>query len=403
MLKDESDHEKNEFKPNFIDLFCGAGGLSCGLKEAGFNVLAGIDNERHSIKTFGNMHPGALAIKKDLKEADPAYIEKEINNDDVFLIAGGPPCQGFSLANQQQKIEKFIEDPRNILYKEFVRFVDYFKPEYFLMENVTRIKKFSEQIKKDFNRIGYAVDFDIFNAKNFQIPQNRKRAFFIGTKSNGNILKNRGQILRNIFEKIHSKESEKVIPLKSTFWGLRELTPLPEKNMTNSEIEEHGFTVDRIINTEEEPPEYILKINKGELPEKIYNHKARYQNERDKEIFKRLPPGGNSNHPSIQDINPYKDRNDVFKDKFYKLPPDEPCKTITSHMQYDCHMYIHPYEDRGLTPREAARVQSFPDDYRFFGPFTRWYNQIGNAVPPLLGRAIGESIKETHFKLEGDV
>ena len=125
---------------------------------------------------------------------------------------------------------------------------------------------------------------------------------------------------------------------------------------------------------------------------KLYNHKNRYNNQRDIEIFRRLPQGANSLHESIADIMPYKRRNNVFKDKYFKLAEDQICKTITAHMKFDCNMYIHPWEARGLSPREAARIQTFPDDYIFTGAQNQWYAQIGNAVPVKLAKVIGEAI-----------
>ena len=125
-----------------------------------------------------------------------------------------------------------------------------------------------------------------------------------------------------------------------------------------------------------------------------FNHKARYNNDRDIEIYGRMNPGDKSDDPKIADIMPYKNRNGIFKDKYYKLEGDKICKTITAHMKYDCNMYIHPGQARGLTPREAARVQSYPDDYFFRGPYTKTYMQIGNSVPPLLSRTIAKVIKK---------
>ncbi|MBR3957792.1 MAG: DNA cytosine methyltransferase, partial [Kiritimatiellae bacterium] len=124
------------------------------------------------------------------------------------------------------------------------------------------------------------------------------------------------------------------------------------------------------------------------------NHKNRYNNPRDIEIYKRLPQGGNSLHPSIADIMPYARRNGIFKDKYFKLEENKICKTITSHMKFDCNMYIHPWYARGLTAREAARIQTFPDDFVFYGPQNSWYGQVGNAVPVKLAYAIGKSIME---------
>jgi len=140
--------------------------------------------------------------------------------------------------------------------------------------------------------------------------------------------------------------------------------------------------------------EYINCINQGKEYPLILNHKARYNNDRDIEIFRRMTPGDKSTDPKIADIMPYASRNDIFKDKYYKLEPDKVCKTITAHMKYDCNMYIHPTQARGLTPREAARVQSYPDDYFFRGAYTKTYMQIGNSVPPLLGRAIAQILKK---------
>ena len=140
--------------------------------------------------------------------------------------------------------------------------------------------------------------------------------------------------------------------------------------------------------------EYVNLINQDRFSKLIFNHKARFNNERDIEIFGRMIPGDKSDSERIADIMPYKSRNDIFKDKYYKLKPNEICKTITAHMKFDCNMYIHPYQARGLTPREAARVQSYPDDYMFLGSFTKTYMQVGNSVPPLMARVISKVLKK---------
>ena len=127
---------------------------------------------------------------------------------------------------------------------------------------------------------------------------------------------------------------------------------------------------------------------------KLYNHKNRYNNDRDIEIFTLLPQGKNSLHKSIEHIMPYKSRNHIFKDKYFKLDENDVCKTITSHMKHDCNMYIHPYQARGLSPREAARIQSYPDSYFFLGSYTKTYMQIGNSVPPLMARYFAKVIKK---------
>ena len=138
--------------------------------------------------------------------------------------------------------------------------------------------------------------------------------------------------------------------------------------------------------------DYVKDINSKDKSLIIFNHKARYNNDRDIEIFSRLKPGEDSTAPSIQDINPYRSRNGIFKDKYFKLRPDFPCKTITAHMRLDCNMYIHPTQPRGLTVREAARVQGFPDNYVFCGTLQAMYRQVGNAVPPPLAKVLASAI-----------
>jgi DNA (cytosine-5)-methyltransferase 1 len=374
-------------KLTVLDLFCGAGGLSKGFEMAGFEIAAGIDFDKHSIETFSKVYPRSIAICDDIKDITPKDLMKRICNKKIDVIIGGPPCQGFSTANRQRK---FIDDSRNVLYKHFVKFVDEIKPNIIVIENVSGIVKMADEIKEDFERIRYFVDFRILNAKNFGIPQNRRRVFFIGVNKDSIFFKMPG-FIQNIFGSIEKEKTDKIVPLSDALWGLRKIEPRKEKNNSSIESEKHGLTEDEVFATTS-PPNYILKINQGKTPTKIFNHKARYNNERDIEIFRRLPQGGKSDHPSIQDIMPYKRRKHIFKDKFFRLIAKGPCKTITSHMRFDCNMYIHPFENRGLSPREAARIQSFPDDYVFCGPPSSWYHQAGNSVPPMLALTIGKNI-----------
>ena len=138
--------------------------------------------------------------------------------------------------------------------------------------------------------------------------------------------------------------------------------------------------------------DFLDFINGNEKAEFVFNHKNRFNNERDIEIFRRLPQGANSLHESIKDIMPYTSRNHMFKDKYFKLDEMQPCKTITSHMKFDCNMYIHPTQSRGLSSREAARVQTFPDTFFIRGSQNIWYAQIGNAVPVKFSEIIGKQI-----------
>ena len=376
-------------KNTVVDLFAGAGGMSEGFVQAGFNIIGANEIIKSCADTYQFNHKETKIFIGDVRKILVEQFQKEcrIDGNKVDIIIGGPPCQGFSNANRQ----RFIDDPRNELYKYFVKFVKELKPSFFVMENVRGMQNIAGQIVEDFRKAGYTSKYKILNAKNFGIPQNRQRIFFIGTNINGDFWQD-SVIIDKIFSGIEQNKSKNIIPLSDALWGLRKVKPKPNKNMTNKESEEFGFTEDFIIKSKKAAPDYILKINRGKFPYKVFNHKTRYNNKRDIEIFRRLPQGGKSDHPSIQDIMPYKKRNHIFKDKFHKLVYDAPCKTITAHMKFDCHMYIHPFEARGLTPREAARVQGFPDDYFFQGPFTSWYMQVGNAVPPPLAYIIAKNI-----------
>ena len=367
-----------------VDLFCGAGGLSLGFTQEGFVTCLANDIQDVCVDTYAHNHPETprnRIILGDIKEKVVDHVEELLEGEHVDIIVGGPPCQGFSMANRQ----RLIDDPRNALYKYFVQTVDKVRPTFFLMENVKGMLSVKDQVIEDFEAIGYKVVARILNAKDYGVPQNRERLIYIGNRV--------GVDNENIFEKII--ELGKAIPetcLRDALFGLRELQASRVKNSTDLGTEESGRKIDH--DAIQQQNDYVRYINQGQLYPAVLNHKARYNNDRDIEIFGRLEPGDKSTDPKIADIMPYSRRNDIFKDKYFKLEPDKVCKTITAHMNFDCNMYIHPFQARGLTPREAARVQSYPDDYFFRGAYTKTYMQIGNSVPPLLGRAIAIIVKE---------
>ena len=195
-----------------------------------------------------------------------------------------------------------------------------------------------------------------------------------------------------IINSVNSKKVSNQFKLKDAIFDLPKLQAKNIKN--NTDLENDLFGYYKCLNTSE-PNEFVKLINgNSEKFSYIYNHKTRFNNERDIKIFSLLKQGEDSSSNSIKHINPYKNRENIFKDKFYKLKENDVSKTITAHMKNDCHMYIHPNQARGLTPREAARIQTYPDSYVFKGPLTKWYMQIGNSVPPLLSYSLALSIKE---------
>lgn len=374
--------DENSMK--MVDLFCGAGGLSLGFTEEGFVTCLANDIQEVCVDTYAHNHPEtprSKIILGDIKEMVVDHVEELLEGVKVDVIVGGPPCQSFSTANRQ----RIIDDPRNFLYKNFVETVQKVRPPFFVMENVKGMLSVKDQVIEDFEAVGYTVAAHILNAKDYGIPQNRERLIYIGNC----VGVDNEAIFKEIFE--YSKSIPNYF-LQDALYGLRELQASRIKNSTELDTEESGRRIDH--NYVSEQNDYVAYINQGRKYSAVLNHKARYNNNRDIEIFGRLYPGDKSTDPKIADIMPYSSRNDIFKDKYFKLEPDKVCKTITAHMKFDCNMYIHPSQARGLTPREAARVQSYPDDYFFRGAYTKTYMQIGNSVPPLLGRAIARVIKK---------
>ena len=374
--------DEKDDKPVIVDLFCGAGGMSLGFKQAGYKIAFANDIEPSCIETYSFNHPELpkeYIYQEDINNIIEE-IEERIRYKEVDVVIGGPPCQGFSNANRQ----RIIDDPRNKLYKSFVKIVEKVQPKFFVMENVQGMLSVASQVQEDFEAIGYKLHCEVLNASDFGVPQNRKRIIFIGNRL--------GLDNASIFAEINLKNAylNRQYTLKEAIEDLPKLEALRVKNATHLETEESGRV---IANYPLSSPNNFLKlINNGSQTQVLYNHKARYNNDRDIEIFGRMDQGDKSDDPKIADIMPYKSRNGIFKDKYYKLIYDAPCKTITAHMKFDCNMYIHPTQARGLTPREAARVQTFPDEYFFKGSYTKTYMQIGNAVPPLMSRGIAEAL-----------
>ena len=368
-------------KYTFIDLFAGAGGLSLGLEQAGFTpcfVNEIIPTFCQTYKANRNL-PDDCFFVGDINELNEQFNEYSKYFKDAILVCGGPPCQGFSMANRQ----RVIDDPRNQLYKAYLTFLSKVRPQFFIMENVKGMANKIDEIRqnfKDFLGDDYLFDFELIKAQDYGIPQNRERLIFIGNRL--------GIQPKEIFEEIHKNKRTPFV-LKDALEGLPHLEARKEKGAKDIENELSGFTA---RDFEYVKNAYYDFINDGREIHKLFNHKNRFNNNRDIEIYKRLPQGANSLHESISDIMPYKRRNDIFKDKYFKLDETQICKTITSHMKFDCNMYIHPWEARGLSPREAARIQTFPDDYVFTGAQNMWYAQIGNAVPVKLAKAIGNGI-----------
>lgn len=365
----------------FVDLFAGCGGLSLGLQQAGFTPWFVNEIVEQFCNTYKYNHElsDEHYFVGDIADLNQHLDEYKNLLSDITLVCGGPPCQGFSMANRQ----RILDDPRNSLYKQYLIFLQNVRPKFFIMENVKGMMNKIEEIKENFKEyLGeeYQFDYALVKAQDYGVPQNRERFIMIGNRVNISP--------QLIFEEIY-KHKRKPFVLKDALDGLPHLVAKKEKGSKGIECAESGFTECDFTYIHND---FYKFINGEKDIKKLYNHKNRYNNERDIEIYKRLPQGANSLHESIADIMPYKRRNGIFKDKYFKLDETQICKTITSHMRFDCNMYIHPWDARGLSPREAARIQTFPDDYVITGSQNMWYAQVGNAVPVKLAKAIGDGI-----------
>jgi DNA (cytosine-5)-methyltransferase 1 len=368
----------------FADLFCGAGGLSSGFVNAGLRPVCAMDNDPAAILTYSFNHERFSSIRieatdiSEVANSNPSIISESRPD----IIVGGPPCQGFSNANRQ----RLSDDPRNYLYQSFLQVLKNSGANFAVLENVPGMAKAAPSIASEFEELGFAAEFFLLDAFDFGIPQNRKRLFVVAKKAS-NIFED-----KKFFETFkYGLEAQKKQNRPGICSVIDDLPAVRAKDISNSthiESWEFGFSCWVIKNSE---------TNKSSM---IFNHRSKYLNKRDTEIYALLKPGEDTSAQSIEGINPYKDRNHIFKDKFFRLHPDRPSKTITAHMYYDTHMYIHPHQARGLTPREAARIQGFDDSFVFFGYPNEWYRQIGNAVSPVVAQAVGcalhQAVRDPH-------
>lgn len=336
-----------------IDLFCGCGGLSYGFIEAGYDVVLGIDHWKDAIQTFKINHKNSIGLAGDLFSENPEEISFKTGITGVDIIIGGPPCQGFSIAGK-----RIVDDERNRLYKSFVNFVEFYKPKAFLMENVPNIISMADGIVKqniieDFEKLGYKVVYKVLLASEFGVPQNRRRAFFIGIKGNQSFVYPES-IIQN---PITSKEA---------------ISDLTASSITDGE----KYFI-------EPKSEYQIKIR--ENSNGVFNHQTTIHKEQTISIISKVPDGGNYKNLPIE---LQKTRNVHIA--WTRLNSKKPSFTIDTGHRHHFH-----YEfNRVPTVRESARIQSFPDNFVFLGSKTSQYKQVGNAVPPMLAKILAETLKK---------
>ncbi len=348
---------KNTF--NFIDIFSGAGGFSCGLEQAGMKCILGIDYDKNAIKTFDRNHKHAQSFCGDIRELNNRKLKKILDGQEVNLVVGGPPCQGFSTVGPGNP-----NDMRNQLFLEFVRVVKFTRPQFVVIENVTGLlaKKNEGTLKaifRKFQSLGYTMDVQVLSAHHYGVAEKRRRTIFIGSLVNDKI---------EFPKKTHDIEKRSGYVPSVTVGDI--LHDLKDKK---SEIHNHDIDCAQVKS----------RIDLKRLKRIPEGKGIRYKKDEDAYLTPSLKLG-------VDWINLREGR--FRQTKYQRLDRKNVSPTIMTHR----HSYYHPTEHRYLTQREAAKIQSFPNDFVFEGPLSAQWRQIGNAVPPLMAKAIGRVIKKMY-------
>lgn len=382
VLANQEIETDDDRRPVLVDLFSGAGGLSEGLRQAGFRPVFGVDFDKHAVATYAKNHTGVEVRNQDISEITASDITSAAGTDDIALIAGGPSCQGFS--THGKRVE---DDPRNFLFKEFVRLVDEVRPRFFLMENVKgmlsyRGGRFRAAIEDAFRRIGYEVTSTTLLAADYGVPQLRHRVFFLGTRTNTGLS----------FPATTHAPGPELLDLQRYVTVQEAIGDLPLMNGT--------FNRDEWEYASEPQTDFQRYARAGRNVPSVTLHQANGMSDHARRIAKFVEQGeGLRSIPDEEMPARFKkmrtiSNGDLRKDcttLYYRLHPDEPAYTITCYYRNIASgPFLNPWEDRSLSHREAARFMSFPDHYEFVGSYLP--RQIGNSVPPLLARAIGAKI-----------
>lgn len=343
-----------------IDIFAGAGGLSLGAEMAGISIAHAIEINQSAVKTYRRNHPNTNIICSDIRDLEPSDLK---SRQEIFIIMGGPPCQGFSLSNTRSRTMK---NPNNSLFEEFLRFVQEIQPDWFLFENVFGFTNMSNGavrrlVEICFRSLGYEVEDAVLWASDYGVPQRRNRYFMVGNRLG----------IKFEFPQKHDNAI--------TVWDAISDLPI----VGNGEqlfVGDYRCNIDKATTYQK-----FMRQNSDQPRQNLVS----LNNELVIERYKHIPQGGNWRDIPEELMTNYADKERCHSGIYRRLYADKPSVVISNYRKS---MLIHPFQHRGLSVREAARLQSFPDNFIFEGSISHIQQQIGNAVPPLLAKAVIEQI-----------
>lgn len=378
-----------------IDLFCGAGGITQGFHQAGYHCLYANDLMPEAIDTFRHNHPTTRAECTPIEEVNAATLRRSLGlrKGDLDVLAGGPPCQGFSI----NAPSRFLSDPRNSLFKHYARFVDEFAPKAFVFENVPGLLSMTdgavfEKVLQVFNELGYQLSVKILFGPHYGIPQERWRLILLGSTFGEiahppptHFAKGRANFRggSSLTMPLNATDAQRLAPAVTVGDAIRDL---PRLNMGEG-AEEAGYTTDATSL-------YALRLRN---PDGVtFNHVAAKLSKQNIERMQHVPPGG-----SWRDIphallprGMQRARKSDHTKRYGRLSFDGFSGTVLTKCDPHWGTVFLPDQDRTLSVREAARLQSFPDSYRFLGSRVSQYVQVGNAVPVMMAMAIAKAVRD---------
>ncbi len=431
-LKDEK-LEKSTLR--MIDLFAGAGGMSCGFSMAGFHPLFAVDHEKPALATYAKNHPGTVTTSEDIENLDPFDIMAALHLEpgELEVLVGGPPCQGFSTYGKRDP-----DDLRNQLYQHYLRFVEAIRPRRFVIENVSGILSMMggaiiEDICARAATLGYRIEIYTLDAADYGVPQRRTRVFFLASRegaapdlpecTNSRSLDHQQNLFGvtlppavTVAEAISdlpplalppSRTHESVpyaLAPQSTYqaWArgaatevsahsAKQMMAVRRLRLALLRPGDYGSVLRQRIREEGLPRDVIAELlGDGSASMRDVKQCRTVDREADEQLRDLLARG----HVDIDEVLASVDAGG-FANKYRRLRSDSPSHTLVAHMARDCSDFVHPELDRFISVREAARLQSFPDHFRFGGSQFQQLRQIGNAVPPLLGRSVALAIRRS--------